>query len=298
MLYLEILYAILCKRTISIVAILVATICDILISLINKKWIKNIIYSLFTIIFIGYYMYFSMFECNLTISNIFNNVKAVKFTSVVIGKLSLKLLLFFIPLILVNINFKKIKISIKIKLIIVVLLYLISMIIILADNKSLAPYLEKIYNRGEFRVLKSKNRIKYDIAYPNSPVEKGYELIHALQAGPIVLPNLDLEKEFFIVKKDKQIVRQSASVLNKKARTVIGLKNQEDNIYIIIIEQNSGMDIFEVKSLCKKLGLTKALNLDGGGSTSLHYEDINITSENKPNGRKIKSFLLINTFKI
>ena len=67
MLYLEILYAILCKRTISIVAILVATICDILISLINKKWIKNIIYSLFTIIFIGYYMYFSMFECNLTI---------------------------------------------------------------------------------------------------------------------------------------------------------------------------------------------------------------------------------------
>ena len=41
--YLEILYAILCKRTISIVAILVATICDILISLINKKWIKNII---------------------------------------------------------------------------------------------------------------------------------------------------------------------------------------------------------------------------------------------------------------
>ena len=168
----------------------------------------------------------------------------------------------------------------------------------LADNKSLAPYLEKIYNRGEFRVLKSKNRIKYDIAYPNSPVEKGYELIHALQAGPIVLPNLDLEKEFFIVKKDKQIVRQSASVLNKKARTVIGLKNQEDNIYIIIIEQNSGMDIFEVKSLCKKLGLTKALNLDGGGSTSLHYEDINITSENKPNGRKIKSFLLINTFKI
>ena len=137
MLYLEILYAILCKRTISIVAILVATICDILISLIHKKWIKNIIYSLFTIIFIGYYMYFSMFECNLTISNIFNNVKAVKFTSVVIGKLSLKLLLFFIPLILVNINFKKIKISIKIKLIIVVLLYLISMIIILADNKSL-----------------------------------------------------------------------------------------------------------------------------------------------------------------
>ena len=137
MLYLEILYAILCKRTISIVAILVATICDILISLINKKWIKNIIYSLFTIIFIGYYMYFSMFECNLTISNIFNNVKAVKFTSVVIGKLSLKLLLFFIPLILVNINFKKIKISIKIKLIIVVLLYLISMIIILSDNKSL-----------------------------------------------------------------------------------------------------------------------------------------------------------------
>lgn len=136
MLYLEILYAILCHNSLSFIAILVSCMCDILISLIPKKWIKNIIYSLFIIVFISYYMYYNMFECNLTLLNILNNVKAIKFTDVIVHKLNIKLLLFFIPLIFININFK-FNIKTKIKLIIVLIIYLISMISIVIDRKDL-----------------------------------------------------------------------------------------------------------------------------------------------------------------
>ena len=54
------------------------------------------------------------------------------------------------------------------------------------------------------------------------------KLIASAQAGPMLLPDLRLEEEFFVVKNaEGRVIRESASVLHKCARTLIGIKEKE-----------------------------------------------------------------------
>lgn len=100
--------------------------------------------------------------------------------------------------------------------------------------------------------------------------------------GPQLLPNLRLEEEFFILKdKDGNVIKESASVLHKTARTLIGLKTLEggeQEIHIFIVTNEHPMDIYESRDLCASYGLDSAMAFDGGSSTSLNYKDINVVS--------------------
>lgn len=112
-------------------------------------------------------------------------------------------------------------------------------------------------------------------------------------AGPLILPELRLEEEFFVVKQDGEIVRESCSVLHKTARTVIGLKDGE--AHILIITDEHPMDLFEVRNIAKKLGLERAMAFDGGSSTSLNYKDEIevISTKGDGAGRSLKSFMQV-----
>lgn len=159
-------------------------------------------------------------------------------------------------------------------------------------NPVLRQNLDKIINRTEFRVVECENKIHYEIVPHKTPVDFACSIITSAQGGPMILPELKLEEEFFIVKKDDKIVRESASVLEKTARTIIGLKGND--IHILIITNKNPKTIYEVRDLCQNLGLDRAMAFDGGSSTSLNYKkSIDIVSTSNAGGRMLKSFMII-----
>ncbi len=167
------------------------------------------------------------------------------------------------------------------------------------NNPVLRQNLQKILNRTEFRVLDCDSKLKYEIAQHNSNIDFMCSVVTSAQGGPQLLPQLRLEEEFFIVKdKDGNVLRESASVLHKTARTLIGIKNVEkgkQEAHIFIVTNEHPMDIFEARDLCKNYGLDSAMAFDGGSSTSLDYKKIHVTStqDSGDTGRALKSFMII-----
>ena len=159
-------------------------------------------------------------------------------------------------------------------------------------NPVLRQNLDKIINRTEFRVVECDKETHYEIVPHKTPVDFACSIVTSAQGGPMILPELKLEEEFFIVKdSDGKIIRESASVLEKTARTIIGLKGNE--IHILIITDKNPKTIYEVKDLCKELGLDRAMAFDGGSSTSLNYKkSIDVVSTHDAGGRMLKSFMI------
>lgn len=169
----------------------------------------------------------------------------------------------------------------------------------LTMNPVLRQNLKSIVNRTEFRVLDCDSKLKYEIAAHNSKVDFLCSVKTSAQGGPQLLPNLRLEEEFFVVKdKEGNVVRESASVLHKVPRTLIGLKSLpkgEQEVHIFIVTNEHPMDIYESRDLCASYGLDSAMAFDGGSSTSLDYKNIHVvsTQENGDTGRALKSFMII-----
>ena len=155
--------------------------------------------------------------------------------------------------------------------------------------------MNKVLNRSEFRVIQCDNKYKYEISPHNAGVEFGCNIITSAQGGPLIYPELKLEEEGFIVKDENgNIIRESASVLHKTSRTIIGLKGT-DECHILIITDENPMDMYQVKDLCKDLKLDRAMGFDGGSSTSMNYkkklEVISLKGDGA--GRMLKSFMLV-----
>ena len=168
------------------------------------------------------------------------------------------------------------------------------------NNKTLMENLEaqqrlvEVLDRSELRILESKNgkKISFEISRHSSPIPPGFKLRHSIQGGPSILPKCDMEEESFIKYDDKgNILFESASVLKRRPRTLVGIK--KDKLYIIVYTRSAKTTIPDTtKFLKKKLKLKSAMGLDGGGSTSLMYNDVKIISEGE-DGRPVKSFLVI-----
>lgn len=161
-------------------------------------------------------------------------------------------------------------------------------------NPVLSRNRDKILNRTEFRIVECNNKYSYEIAPHKSDVDFGCSIITSAQGGPMILPQLRLEEEFFVVKDSEgNVVRESASVLHKTSRTIIGLKGEE--AHILIITDENPMDLYEVQKLCKKLGFDRAMAFDGGSSTSMNYKkEIEVISTvGDGGGRMLKSFMII-----
>src|SRR5574344_705480 len=97
------------------------------------------------------------------------------------------------------------------------------------QNPFLRQHLNQILNRTEFRVIEcniDRATYRYEIMPHNAAVDFGCSIITSAQGGPLVYPDLKLEDELFVVKdKDGNVIRESASVLHKTSRTIIGLKD-------------------------------------------------------------------------
>ena len=162
----------------------------------------------------------------------------------------------------------------------------------LMSNKALEPYMSKILNRSEFRIYEDvKGKYHYDICPHSTRVPVEYKLKHAIQAGPMLYPELRLAEEFFVLQRDGVLISESASCLHKYARTAIGIK--QNKVYIFIITGENPMTLEEVSNLTKKWNMEKAMAFDGGGSTSFDSQELHIISEEAGQGRKLKSFLML-----
>ncbi len=165
----------------------------------------------------------------------------------------------------------------------------------LLRNPFFRKNMNKVLNRTEFRVIQCGNKYQYEIASHKSNIEFGCTLITSAQGGPLILPELRLEEEGFIVKDaNGEVIRESASVLHKTSRTIIGLKGT-DECHILIITDENPMDMYEVQQLCKKMELDRAMAFDGGSSTSFNYKNkIDVVSQKGDGGgRMLKSFMLV-----
>lgn len=103
-----------------------------------------------------------------------------------------------------------------------------------------------------------------------------------------------MEEEFFVVKdRDGNVIRESASVLHKVPRTILGLK--DNNIHILIFTDEHPATLEEVAKYCAELNLDRAMAMDGGGSTSMNYLDKIEVVSNPENGqgRMLKSFIIL-----
>lgn len=169
----------------------------------------------------------------------------------------------------------------------------------LLSNPVLRKNLKSILNRSELRILDCDSKLKFEIAPHDSKVDFLCSVKTSAQGGPQLLPELRLEEEFFILK-DVQgnIIRESASVLHKTARTLVGIKSlpeEQQELHIFIVTNEHPMDIYEARDLCASYGLDSAMAFDGGSSTSMNYKDINVvsTQDSGDTGRALKSFMIV-----
>ncbi|MEW5821870.1 MAG: phosphodiester glycosidase family protein [Cyanobacteriota bacterium] len=144
----------------------------------------------------------------------------------------------------------------------------------LTGNTNIKPYLDKIYNRAELKVLDCSNKKVFKIDFHNSK-NKNCELLDLIQGGPMLLPVLNLAKEAFLDYKDGKKVREAANVTNNDARVAVGLTPDNHMIWVIAnagIRDSAyyGLTITELATLMKFLDTDSAIAYDGGRSTTLY----------------------------
>lgn len=150
---------------------------------------------------------------------------------------------------------------------------------------------ENVLNRSEFRILENNNgKLKFDIALRDEKLPNGYHIKHALQAGPIIYPDMDLSKEGFVIYDNDEVVFQSVDILKRRERTIVALKGKY--LYIVLFTKDNKADAIDINKFCKEMKFDKAMAFDGGLSTAINTKGYDIGSLGKYQ-RKVKSFLII-----
>ncbi|MDZ8185710.1 MAG: phosphodiester glycosidase family protein [Nostoc sp. ChiSLP02] len=169
----------------------------------------------------------------------------------------------------------------------------------LVNNPNLKPYLGKIFNRPEFRRYLCGQNIKYDIALHNESTPTDCKLVDAIGAGPRLLPKLTLVEEAFVDNANK---RDALGSNQPNARTAVGITRDGSVVLVMVAQKpsvgaNSGISLPALADFMKTLGVEKAMNLDGGSSSSLYYKGKTIYGKIDLEGnfikRPVKSVLLV-----
>lgn len=169
----------------------------------------------------------------------------------------------------------------------------------LMDNPDLKTYLPKILNRSEFRQYQCGAKTTYAISFYNQPIPSGCTLNYALGAGPQLLPQLTSQAEGFTDSVDGQVIRDAIGSRQPNARSAVGITDKGDVIWVLVEQQSAtkpGLSLPELADFMEQQGAASALNLDGGSSSSLVYQDQVITGrslQGEPLLRPVKSVLMV-----
>ncbi|MBD2521150.1 phosphodiester glycosidase family protein [Nostoc sp. FACHB-133] len=169
----------------------------------------------------------------------------------------------------------------------------------LVNNPNLKSYLGQIFNRTEFRRYSCGQNIRYDIALHSASQPVGCQLVDAIGAGPSLLPELTLEKEGFVDNTNK---RDALGSNQPNARTAVGITRDGSVVLVMVAQKlsapaNNGISLPALANFMKTLGADKAMNLDGGSSSSLYYNGKTfygkVDLEGNSIKRPVKSVLLV-----
>ncbi len=172
----------------------------------------------------------------------------------------------------------------------------------LVENPKLGPYLNKILNRSEFRQYQCGQKIRYAISFHNINISTGCNLVMALGGGPRLLPQQTLIEEGFLDTAEGTIVRDPIGSRQRNARSAVGLTKDNHHLWVMVAQkpqssEPSGMSLADLAQFMKKLGAVEAINLDGGTSSSLVYQEQIYAGKadiaGKPILRPVKSVLLL-----
>ncbi|MCC7530228.1 MAG: phosphodiester glycosidase family protein [Candidatus Melainabacteria bacterium] len=147
----------------------------------------------------------------------------------------------------------------------------------LITNPKLMPFLETIFNRSELRIGSGKGNAVTIARHKELPA-RDKKIQFLLGGGPQLLPKLTSMEEAFIRvgSGGKQI--DSIGCNKTAARTAIGI-TPDDHFLILCVagkgqdEFSSGLTLEQVAQLLSNLGCTRALNFDGGTSTTMAIVD-------------------------
>jgi hypothetical protein len=172
----------------------------------------------------------------------------------------------------------------------------------LMNNPALAAYLNQILNRTEFRRYFCKQTTRYDIVPHSEAPPAGCQLIDALGGGPSLLPKMTSVQEGFLTVAQGNIIRDALGSDQLNARTAVGMIHDGSIVWIMVAQKpkaptTSGMSLLELAEFMKTLGVEKAMNLDGGSSSSLYYNGKTVYGKLNTSGnsirRTVKSVLLV-----
>lgn len=172
----------------------------------------------------------------------------------------------------------------------------------LMENPDLVPYLPKILNRSEFRRYFCGATWQYAIALHADPVPPACQLVDALGGGPRLLPTNTALEEGFIDVVNGDVVRDSIGSATPNARSAIGITATGDVIWLMAaqrpeVEPPTGMTLAEVAEVLRSLGVVAAMNLDGGSSSGLIYQESQFLGKLSEAGewidRPVKSVLVV-----
>jgi hypothetical protein len=169
----------------------------------------------------------------------------------------------------------------------------------LVNNPKLKSYLNQIFNRAEFRRYLCGQTIRYDIALHSESAPTGCQLVDAIGAGPRLLPELTSVQEGFV---DSSSGRDALGSNQLNARTAVGITHDETIVLVMVAQKpshtaDSGISLPALADFMKTLGVKKAMNLDGGSSSSLYYNRKTFYGKSDLQGnfikRPVKSVLLV-----
>lgn len=172
----------------------------------------------------------------------------------------------------------------------------------LVDNPDLKQYLGKIFNRAEFRRYSCGEKTEYDIQLHSAPIPSNCILKESLGGGPGILPQDTSIAEAFTAYQDGEKIRDAIGGYSLNARSAVGITDNGDVILAMVAQKpqqpsNSGISLPELADFLSSIGVTKAMNLDGGSSASLYYDGQAFYGRVDHKGnqikRPIKSILLI-----
>jgi hypothetical protein len=172
----------------------------------------------------------------------------------------------------------------------------------LIDNPDLKPYLGKILNRTEFRRYLCGETTRYDITLHDASIPADCQLLDALGGGPSLLPKDTSVEEGFIAYSNGKVIRDAIGSQGLNARSAVGITRDGDIVLAMVAQKpesatNSGISLPELAKFLSTLNVEKAMNLDGGSSSSIFYQDRTVYGKVDAEGnqiqRPIKSVLLV-----
>lgn len=130
----------------------------------------------------------------------------------------------------------------------------------LTGNPRLKAHLAKIFDRPEWRVWSTPAGRRVAFEPHHIGAAPGWKLVHAMQAGPVLLPFLGLEEGAFVRGHDDAIGSK-----RRLGRSAIGLRRDGSTLLVALPRPPSpGLTILELQAFMASLGAIEAMALDGG----------------------------------